>query len=135
MKPHYLLDTSALFRILGGLTAWDREIEAGVIAVCPAVELEFLYSATSLADRLRKQTFLRDAFAWMPSSGRGIERAFERAQEVQLFLTELGQHRSAKAVDLVIAATAEAAGVNLLTDDRDYVAISKITGQPVTRVL
>ena len=125
MKPHYLLDTSALFRILGGLTAWDREIEAGVIAVCPAVELEFLYSATSLADRLRKQTFLRDAFAWMPIH----ERAFERAQEVQLFLTELGQHRSAK------AATAEAAGVNLLTDDRDYVAISKITGQPVTRVL
>lgn len=131
MKPHYLLDTSALFRILGGLTAWDREIEAGVIAVCPAVELEFLSSATSLADRLRKQTFLRDAFAWMPIH----ERAFERAQEVQLFLTELGQHRSAKAVDLVIAATAEAAGVNLLTDDRDYVAISKITGQPVTRVL
>lgn len=127
MKPHYLLDTSALFRILGGLTAWDREIEAGVIAVCPAVELEFLYSATSLADRLRKQTFLRDAFAWMP--------IHERAQEVQMFLTELGQHRSAKADDLVIAATAEAAGVNLLTDDRDYVAISTITGQPVTRVL
>jgi predicted nucleic acid-binding protein len=131
MKPHYLLDTSALFRILGGLTAWDREIEAGVIAVCSAVELEFLYSATSLADRLRKQTFLRDAFAWMPIH----ERAFERAQEVQMFLTELGHHRSAKADDLVIAATAEAAGVNLLTDDRDYVAISTITGQPVTRVL
>ena len=127
MKPHYLLDTSALFRILGGLTPWDREMEAGVIAVCPAVELEFLYSATSLADRLRKQTFLRDAFAWMP--------IYERAQEVQMFLTELGHHRSAKADDLVIAATAEAAGVNLLTDDRDYVAISTITGQPVTRVL
>lgn len=127
MKPHYLLDTSALFRILGGLTPWDREMEAGVIAVCPAVELEFLYSATSLADRLRKQTFLRDAFAWMP--------VHERTQEVQMFLTELGHHRSAKADDLVIAATAEAAGVNLLTDDRDYVAISTITGQPVTRVL
>ena len=63
------------------------------------------------------------------------ERSFERAQEVQQFLTESGQHRSAKATDLVIAATAESAKVSVLTDDRDYEAISRVTGQPVARVM
>ncbi|MCA0180213.1 MAG: PIN domain nuclease [Actinobacteria bacterium] len=131
MRPHYLLDTSALFRILGGVTSWDREIQAGVIAICPAVELEFLYSARSLADRRRKQDLLKAAFTWIPMH----ERSFERAQEVQQFLTESGQHRSAKAIDLVIAATAESAKVSVLTDDRDYEAISRVTGQPVARVM
>jgi predicted nucleic acid-binding protein len=49
----YLIDTSGLFRILQDKLrqAWSDQLTAGVIAICPIVELEFLYSARSLADR------------------------------------------------------------------------------------
>ena len=104
MRAHYLIDTSAVFRLLrDGKVGWEAEIRAGVIAVCPAVELEFLYSARSVADRRRKSELLRHAFAWVPMA----DNAFQRAAEVQQMLTEIGHHRSEKTVDLVIAATAE----------------------------
>jgi predicted nucleic acid-binding protein len=128
----FLIDTSGLFRILQKehRTAWSDFLAAGVIAVCPIVELEFLFSARSLADRLRKQQLLREVFAWVPMS----DRAYERAEQVQQQLTERGTHRSAGAVDLLIAATAERSQLIILCDDRDYELVSAVTGQPVRRV-
>lgn len=123
----YLIDTSALFRIFEGdvRDAWSDAIGAGVIAVCPVVELEFLYSAKSLADRLEKQKLMRDAFSWVPMH----EGAYERASEVQQRLTETGQHRSAGAIDLLIAATAEHERLVILSDDHDYRTVATVTGQ------
>jgi predicted nucleic acid-binding protein len=128
----FLIDTSGLFRILqkDHRDAWSDFLAAGVIAVCPVVELEFLFSARSLADRLRKQQLLREVFAWVPMS----DRAYERAGEVQQRLTERGVHRSAGPVDLLIAATAERADLIVLCDDRDFETVSAVTGQPVRRV-
>jgi predicted nucleic acid-binding protein len=128
----FLIDTSGLFRILQKehRTAWSDFLAAGVIAVCPVVELEFLFSARSLADRLQKQRLLREVFSWVPMS----DRAYERAAEVQQLLTECGAHRSAGPVDLLIAATAERAGLILLCDDRDFDTVATVTGQPVRRV-
>jgi predicted nucleic acid-binding protein len=128
----FLIDTSGLFRILQKehRTAWSDFLAAGVIAVCPIVELEFLFSARSLADRLRKQQLLREVFAWVPMG----DRAYERAEQVQQQLTERGAHRSAGAVDLLIAATAERSQLIILCDDRDYELVSAVTGQPVRRV-
>ena len=56
----YLIDTSGLFRILQDKLrqAWSEQLAAGVIAICPIVELEFLSSARSLADRLEKRRLL-----------------------------------------------------------------------------
>ena len=64
----YLADTSGLFRLLQAKTgeAWDEQLAAGVIATCPVVELEFLYSARSLADRLEKQRLFQRLFTWIP---------------------------------------------------------------------
>ena len=125
----YLIDTSGLFRILQGelRQAWAEELAAGVIAVCPVVELEFLYSARSLADRLEKKRLLRTVFGWVPMA----ERAFERAEAVQQMMTEVGKHRSAGPVDLLIAATAEQARLTILCDDRDFDVVASITRQPV----
>ena len=88
----YLIDTSGLFRVLQDKLrqAWSEQLIAGVIAVCPVVELEFLYSARSLADRLEKQRLMHDLFGWVPMS----DRCFDRATEVQQLLTETGAHRS-----------------------------------------
>ena len=110
--------------------AWSDQLVAGVIAVCPIVELEFLFSARSLADRLEKQQLMRDLFGWVPMP----ERAYERAGEVQQMLTEGGMHRSACPVDLLIAATAERERLTVLCDDRDFQAIARLTGQPVKLV-
>lgn len=128
----YLIDTSGLFRILQSKhrEAWAEELTAGVIATCPAVELEFLFSARSLADRLEKKRLLHSLFGWVPMT----EQAFDRAQEVQQLLTEHSQHRSAGPIDLLIAATAERQGLTVLSDDRDYDVIANVTGQPVRTV-
>lgn len=51
------------------------------------------------------------------------------ATRVQEILTQRGQHRSAGAVDLVVAATAELQGLTLLHRDRDFECIAAVTGQ------
>jgi len=128
----YLIDTSGLFRILQDKIrqAWSEPLSAGVIATCPVVELEFLYSARSLADRIEKRRLLEAAFGWVPMS----DGAYERADEVQQRLTETGKHRSAGPVDLLIAATAERERLILLCDDHDFEVVATVTGQPVKRV-
>ena len=128
----YLIDTSGLFRILQDKLrqAWAGELAAGVIAICPVVELEFLYSARSLADRLEKQRLLRTVFGWVPMT----ERAYDRAAAVQQLLTETGKHRSAGPVDLLIAATAEQRHLTILCDDRDFETVASVTRQRVRLV-
>ncbi len=128
----YLIDTSGLFRILQTdcRKAWADQLTAGVIAVCPLVELEFLYSARSLADRLEKQRLLHDLFGWVPMH----EGAYERASDVQQALTQAGAHRSAGPDDLLVAATAEHERLIVLADDRDFQMVAAVTGQPVTLV-
>ena len=125
----YLIDTSGIFRILQGplRKAWSDQLAAGVIAICPIVELEFLYSARSLADRLEKQRLLREVFGWVAMP----DAVFERADAVQQLLTESGAHRSAGPVDLLIAATAERQRLTVLCDDRDFETVAAVTGQRV----
>ena len=128
----YLIDTSALFRILQRQlrVAWSDELAAGVIAVCPIVELEFLYSARSLADRLEKQRLMSDLFGWVAM----YDGAYDRAGDVQQTLTESGAHRSAGALNLLVAATAERNRLTVLCDDHDYLTVARVTGQPVKLV-
>lgn len=128
----YLIDTSGLFRILQGelRQAWSDQLAAGVIATCPIVELEFLYSARSLADRLEKQRLMHDLLGWVPMP----EAVYERADEVQQLLTGAGTHRPAGPVDLLIAATAERERLTVLCDDRDYQTVAAVTRQPVKLV-
>lgn len=128
----YLIDTSGIFRILQDKLrqAWSDQLTSGVIATCPVVELEFLYSARSVADRLDKQRLLRDLFGWVPMG----DNAWKRAHEVQQLLTEIGKHRSAGPVDLLIAAVAERERLTVLCDDHDFETVAGITGQRVKLV-
>ena len=124
----FLIDTSALARLLrpgAESFGWDQAAAAGLIAVCPIIELEFFYSARSAADRERGIQDLRSLFGWVPVH----DRAFARAWDVQGGLTGRGQHRSAGPVDLVVAATAELHGLTLLHHDRDFDVVARATGQ------
>jgi predicted nucleic acid-binding protein len=124
----FLIDTSALARFLRGDAeqyGWDQAATAGLIATCPITELEFFYSARSAADRTRGIDDMRLLFGWVPVD----DRAYDRAWQVQELLTQRGQHRSAGAVDLVVAATAELQGLTLLHRDHDFQCIAAVTGQ------
>jgi predicted nucleic acid-binding protein len=126
----YLIDTSALARLLrpdAEQHGWDRAAAAGLIAVCPPVELEFFRSARNALDADRPSAQLRAVFGWVPIP----DQAFSRSLEVQRLLTDRGWHRSAGPVDLLIAATAELQGLTLLHRDRDYECIGAVTGQPL----
>ncbi|GAA4913915.1 hypothetical protein LX16_2156 [Stackebrandtia albiflava] len=106
---------------------WDQAAIAGLIATCPITELEFFFSARSLADRTRGIEDLRSLFGWVPID----DRAYDRAWQVQHTLTEHGEHRSAGPVDLVVAATAELQNLTLLHRDHDFTRIGAVTGQPL----
>ncbi|PVC67478.1 PIN domain nuclease [Streptomyces sp. CS081A] len=126
----YLIDTSALARFMRGDAeqyGWDQAAAAGLIATCPITELEFFYSARSTADRARGIEDIRLLFGWVPVD----DRAYDRAWQVQEALTKQGKHRSAGAVDLVVAATAELQGLTLLHCDHDFECIAAVTGQPL----
>ncbi|MEU0278413.1 PIN domain nuclease [Streptomyces sp. NPDC006195] len=124
----FLIDTSALARLLHGDAeqyGWDRAAAAGLIATCPIPELEFFYSARSATDRERAIEDMRMLFGWVPVD----DRAYDRAWQVQELLTKRGQHPSAGAVDLVVAAAAELQGLTLLHRDHDFDCIASVTGQ------
>ncbi|MDQ1037808.1 putative nucleic acid-binding protein [Streptomyces sp. V3I8] len=127
----YLVDTSALARVLLRQTTeeWEQRMGGGLIALCDLTELEVLYSARSAKDREAIQGRLSQ-FAWCPMPD-GIYR---RARVVQRELTTKGEHRSAGAVDLLVAAAAEEAGLTLLHYDRDFETIARTTGQPVRTI-
>lgn len=124
----YLVDTSAAARMLINRTVrehWRDELEAGVIGICDLVELELLYSARSLADRLDKKDAFEELFSWVATP----DGVWKRAHQVQQLLTERGEHRGAGAVDLLIAATAELNRLVVLHYDRDFDTVARATGQ------
>jgi hypothetical protein len=129
----YLVDTSAAVRILADPAVqqqWRDELGAGVIGICDLVELELLYSARSLADRLDKKQAFEELFSWVTTP----DAVWARAQQVQQKLTDRGEHRSAGAVDLLIAAIAELNRLVVLHYDRDFDTVARATGQPAAWV-
>lgn len=125
----YLIDTSAAVRILTGKQVraqWNDHLAEGVVALCDVTELEMLYSARSLMDRLAKEERFAELFNWVPMP----DGVYQRARAVQRRLTESGGHRSAGAVDLLVAATAELSGLTVLHYDGDFETVAEATGQP-----
>ncbi|QVQ53291.1 PIN domain nuclease [Spiractinospora alimapuensis] len=127
---HYLVDISALVRLLTRpeiVHEWEGPVTAGLVGICPVTELEFLYSARSREDHIDKTRRLNQLFpsVFIPDG------VYGRAAKVQEELTSRGQHRSAGAVDLLLAATAELTGTTLLHGDRDFECVAAVTGQPV----
>jgi len=53
---------------------------------------------------------------------------------VQVALACTGKHRAPSIPDLIIAATAELAGLTVLHVDKDFEVIAGITGQPLERL-
>ena len=129
----WLIDKSALVRLATSPDAeqWAARIERGLVRVTTVTRLEIGYSA-------RSGQGLRAGLQQPPLSAMPVEYqtpAIEnRAVEVLTLLADRGQHRAPSIPDLIIAATAELAGLTILHLDKDFEIIATITGQPLERL-
>ncbi|KAA0942873.1 PIN domain nuclease [Streptomyces apricus] len=132
MSDRYLIDKSALARYPKPAVraVIDPLHNAGLLAVCGAVELEVLHSARTKADAERIRDEMR-GFDWLTTP----DEAWDRAVEVQALLIDRGNWKALSVADLVIAATAERHGATVLHYDGDYDMISSVTGQPTSWVV
>ncbi len=129
----WLIDKSALVRLAASSEAaeWAARIQRGLVRITTVTRLEVGYSARSGTD-------LRAGLLGPPLSAMPVEHQTpateDRAVEVLALLADRGQHRAPSIPDLIIAATAELAGLTLLHLDKDFEVIASITGQPVERL-
>ena len=129
----WLIDKSALARLASSPDAaeWATRIERGLVRITTVTRLEVGYSARSGQD-------LRTGFAQPPLASMPVEYMTpaieDRAAEVLTLLADRGQHRAPSVPDLIIAATAELAGLTVLHLDKDFDVIADVTGQPVERL-
>jgi predicted nucleic acid-binding protein len=125
----WLIDKSALVRL--GTSpdgaGWASRIERGLVRITTVTRLEIGCSARSGAD-------LRTGLRQPPVSAMPVEyltAAIEdRAVEVLTALADRGEHRAPSVPDMIIAATAELAGLTVLHCDKDFDLIASVTGQP-----
>lgn len=129
----YLADKSALARL--HLPPVSEVLvplmERGLISICGVTELELLYSARNIQERSRMKQQIDASFNLV----REPDDLWMMASEIQEALTEKGQHRAASIPDLIVAATARAAGLTVLHYDNDFDTIAAFTEQPTRWVL
>ena len=129
----WLIDTSALARLAASPDAemWADRIDRGRVRICTVTRLEVGYSARSGPE-------LRSAARRAPLAAMPIEYQTpvteDRAVEVQTLLADRGHHRAPSVPDLIVAATAELAGLVVLHIDKDFDLIAGVTGQEVERL-
>jgi predicted nucleic acid-binding protein len=124
----YLIDTSAWHRRSDPAVRarWTELLTADEVAITEPIRLEVLYSARSASDYDELSDEL-DGLHQAPCTAADLQRALA----VQRLLAHQGglYHRSVSIPDLLIAATAERAGLIVLHYDEDYDRLTAITGQ------
>ena len=129
----WLIDTSALARLgtCPDAAVWVERIQRGSIRIATVSRLEVGYSARSGPD-------LRTAVRRAPLAAMPLEYQTpaieDRALEVQMRLADRGHHRAPSVPDLIVAATAELAGLTVLHLDEDFELIAGVTGQNLERL-
>jgi predicted nucleic acid-binding protein len=129
----WLIDKSAIVRLGSSQEAvqWAAHIERGLVRIANVTRLEIGYSVRSGSD-------LRTALRSAPLSSMPVEyqtpAVEDRSMEVLALLADRGQHRAPSIPDLIVAATAELAGLTVLHLDKDFEIIADLTGQPLERL-
>lgn len=129
----HLADTSALAR-LGRpevAAALGPLIEAGLIATCGVIEVEFGWATRTSAEFDQVRTDRDAGYEWLATH----DEDWHRALDVQARLWRTGRVRAVGFPGLLIAAVAEREHVTLLHYASDYDLIAEVTGQPVQWVV
>lgn len=120
----YLLDTSGLARLLSDSklqSAWHDALNAAAVASCYPQRTEFLYSARNS----REYDEIVEMFTELYPDVSVPKNAGRWIGAVQHRMAQAGEHRSASAVDLIIAATAAYHNLTVLHDDVDYSTVAR----------
>jgi len=129
----WLIDKSALVRLTASPDAaeWAGRVERGLVRIATVTRLEIGYSARSGPE-------FRTGLRQPPLSSMPVEyqtpATEDRAVEILALLADRGQHRAPSIPDLIVAATAELAGLTILHLDKDFGIIAGVTGQPAERL-
>jgi predicted nucleic acid-binding protein len=129
----WLIDKSALVRLGDSPDAeeWANRIERGLVRITTVTRLEVGCSARTAAQA-------RAAFESPADLGHAsrVPDAHDRGQGARgpAAARRQGQHRGPSIPDLLIAATAELAGLTVLHFDKDFDLIAKLTGQAAERL-
>lgn len=129
----WLIDKSALVRLGASPEAdvWAERIQRGMVRIATVTLLEVGYSARDARD-------LDVGLRGPPVGSMPIEYATpiaeDRAVHVLTLLAGRGHHRAPSVPDLIVAATAESAGLVVLHNDKHFDLIAEITGQRVQRL-
>ncbi|GAB2685126.1 PIN domain nuclease [Kribbella swartbergensis] len=129
----YLADTSVYVyqsRSEDVFRRFQSLLVEGRLAACQMVALEYLNNAPDPQWYERLWEALHGQ-RWVDVTSEAMDRALDVHHE----LAKKSQHRRFRLPDLIIAATAELAGLTVLHYDEDYDRIAKITGQPVEWVV
>ena len=106
---------------------FDQKTVSGEIGTCPIVTLELLQGVRNGREFDERRVEM-DELPLFPIAAREWARAVDVYRELA---HQGGAHqRSVGHADLLIAAAAESAGVELLHYDEDFERIAAITGQP-----
>jgi predicted nucleic acid-binding protein len=115
----WLIDKSALVRLTASPDAagWAERVERGLVRIATITRLEIGYSARSGPE-------FRAGLRQPPMSSMPVEyqtpATEDRTVEILALLADRGQHRAPSIPDLIIAATAELAGLTVLHLDKDF---------------
>lgn len=128
----YLLDTSAVMHARAEPSLRERLdalTVAGLAATCPAIDLEVGYSAVSRAEHRKIAAVRADLLIDLPF----VPEIGAAARELQAALATKSQHRTAGALDLIVAATALHYRATILHRDGDYEHIAAVSGLATER--
>lgn len=108
---------------------FEERILADEIATCPMVVMELLWTSRSQQEfeDLRRDL---DALAKVTID----QDSWDRAMEVWRELVFQGRHRQVKIPDLLVAASAEIAGLSVCHYDGGFDVIAAVTGQSVRAI-
>lgn len=129
----WLIDKSAFVRLgpSPDSALWAERIHRGLVRISTMTRLEVGFSA-------RSGRALRQGLARPPLTSMSVEYPTpaieDRAVEIQALLADRGQHRAPGIPDLLIAATAELAGLVVLHVDKDFELVRHLTGQSMERL-
>lgn len=122
----YLIDTSALVRVLRGQAAshWHEQIQRGLVAICEPVIAETLAMADAKQYE-RVEADLRDAYPWVPTP----DDVWDVVRVTRRELARHSQHRGLSVADHLVVATALRSRLTVLHEDADFQTVARLVPQ------
>jgi predicted nucleic acid-binding protein len=122
----YLVDTSALVRILRGQvdTHWDDLVERGLLAICEPVLVETLTMADTKSYALVEDE-IRATYPWVPVP----DDVWTVVGAVRRELAAHSHHHGLSVADHLVAATAIRLKLVVLHEDADFETVSRLIPQ------